>query len=1008
MCCTFRAVPVWALVTSLLAFSIQADMDPAVLLDDVETTHLEGDHAVKVRNLNLSAGMARLELNDGVLFLASPVAGKVVEMVFIGDARLSLEPPNAIEADQLELFTGDSELDELVSEAVIAVAMDAAAEAIARRPAAENLTPEQSQRAREIFARWKERPERRLLGVDSALFRDALGDPAYEGFFAGWFRGDELGEFLYLYEPDAREQVSLGQFTQLETSERQKRKLSRQFHRAQRQGRLIGLSVEDLGVWDTWLATSRHGEDGQPRPGQQAFEPRHYTLEVTLSESQLELIGKARLELESQTGHSRVVKLELHSDLEVSAVRQAPGDALFFRQLGREILVVLPETPPAGEIITMEVDYAGRIVDKDSKQYALRSTTHWYPHAGEIDRATYDVTLRWPKTLDLVSGGTLVEENKSVATDSGPGGKNLRSERRRVDQPTFGFSFEVGKLRTLTRRAGHVDISLALDAGAASALDKQSQQALLDTVAESLLFFEEVFGPYPLDEMVMVTTPRPASQSFLGFITLSTLNMLDVDWLTVALGIEDRRTVVAHEIAHQWWGHMVGWKSYRDQWISEAMANYSAVLFARHRLRDASRLIIGPTTGWQEAMMQTTAEGRPVESLGPVVLGERLVSSHSDAAYQTVVYQKGAVVLDMLSRGFGEQAFLAMLRDLVETVDFRAISTESFLGLIEQITGKNLSAFAHQFIYGTGLPEVYYSYDFKLAEDGKWQVSGEARQRSPYRYQFRIVVKTHGTLDVARQRLDQLEIDQSQLIVPFQLAVFNPDGPQVPGGRRGQGADARQVGNGYLQGTVALKGASTPLAFSTDYEPKELWLDRRQEVFGRFFNERRHPKRMAYYRGLDAAAAGQVAEAEVLFRKALTAQTFSGPTYGVPKDEDTLEAEGQVLDAVVRLNLAKLYLDQQRAKETQTTLASLRKLSKSSIRSYFGAQIKAIEARLAIQNGDFEQAYKLLRKTKRSPNVETLLLLAIAARETGHLKEYEAAVKAATARGGDVEVLTSR
>ncbi|NIR42433.1 MAG: hypothetical protein GWN99_00895, partial [Gemmatimonadetes bacterium] len=54
---------------------------------------------------------------------------------------------------------------------------------------------------------------RRLLGVDTAILRDAAGDPVYQGYFAGWFRGEELGEFLYLFEPDSREQVTLGQFT---------------------------------------------------------------------------------------------------------------------------------------------------------------------------------------------------------------------------------------------------------------------------------------------------------------------------------------------------------------------------------------------------------------------------------------------------------------------------------------------------------------------------------------------------------------------------------------------------------------------------------------------------------------------------------------------------------------------------------------------------------------------------------------------------------------------------
>ncbi|MCP4664154.1 MAG: M1 family metallopeptidase, partial [bacterium] len=166
-------------------------------------------------------------------------------------------------------------------------------------------------------------------------------------------------------------------------------------------------------------------------------------------------------------------------------------------------------------------------------------------------------------------------------------------------------------------------------------------------------------------------------------------------------------------IAHQWWGHMVAWQSYRDQWISEAMANYAAVLYARNRLKgEGEPLLIGPTTGWQNALTSITSDGRPVESLGPLVLGERLESSRSGDAYQAIVYKKGAVILDMLARFFGEEHFLKMLRRLAEAVSFRPISTPLFVDLLERLSGQDLDGFAKQFIYGTGLPEIYYTYEF--------------------------------------------------------------------------------------------------------------------------------------------------------------------------------------------------------------------------------------------------------------------------------------------------------
>src|SRR5205085_12655071 len=129
-------------------------------------------------------------------------------------------------------------------------------------------------------------------------------------------------------------------------------------------------------------------------------------------------------------------------------------------------------------------------------------------------------------------------------------------------------------------------------------------------------------------------------------------------------------------------------------------------------------------------------DGRTVESIGPVVLGERLLSSHSDDAYQAIVYQKGTLVLNMLARGLGEESFRKALGQIVRNVRQTGqgtLSTEELLADLEQITALNLHGFADQFIYGTGLPEVYYTYRFEPKSGGGFHIVGEARQKTPRR-----------------------------------------------------------------------------------------------------------------------------------------------------------------------------------------------------------------------------------------------------------------------------------
>ena len=1001
-----------SIVLMLAALAEAAPADPArrspeLVWQKIRTTQLEPDRAVAVQGLVLNTGMARFKIARGTFFPATPVGERTVEMVFQGEATLELEPPDEIEAGQLDLFTGSPALEERVTEAVLVVNLDAAADMIFRRPPISGLDVQARDRAEATFEQWRSRPERRLLGVESAIFRDAFGDPLYEGYFAGWFRGDELEELLYLVDPSAPEQVTLGRFSTLDANDKQERKLARRLHRQQRKGRLIGVSMDALGFWDTWLSSSHRTPDGKARPGSPAFEPRHYELDLVLAEPDLALRGRSRLHLQALYDGVRIVKLELHSDLRVERASLADGPDLFFRQsenveienLMAEVLVVLPQAPQRGEDLVLEIETSGHLIRKAaSGSYALRSTTHWYPHAGTTDRATYDVTLHWPAKLDVVAGGRLV--------DSGIDGNRRRFERRRLEHPTFAFGFEVGKFRTLTGRAGAVEVTLACDAASYRYFDKPSREKLLATLVDTLEYFEQTFGPYPLDRMVVVTAQRSFSQSLLGFVTLSTAAMSDESWLTWVLGFKDRRTVIAHEVAHQWWGHVVAWQSYRDQWISEAMANYAAVLYARHRL-DALPFT-GPTSGWRQAMTRTVKNGRPVESIGPLILGQRLASSISYSAYQSIVYKKGAVVLDMLARGFGEEAFLEILRLLVAGRAFHQVSTEMFIHLIEQISQTELDAFARQFIYGTGLPEVYYSYTFEPDNAGGWVVKLAARQETPYRYDYRVVQAANGTLDVARRRLDQTELDDSTLYVPIQIAVFKADAQQSLVDRQ-TGLDPKVSGNALMVSHLALYGESSELTLPIDHEPKELWLDRQGEVFGRFFNEHRHPKRMLYYQGSNQAAAGSHAKAEALFHRALAADVFSGPSYEyAPKAKD-LEATGRRLDAWIRSQLVRLYLDQGRTGDARATFDQLHQRSSKSIRQVLGAELRHLEARLAIHEGAPEQAYKMLRKPVLKRGVrgatEGLLLLAIAAHATGHADDYQTALEAAAEKGADVTVL---
>ena len=979
-----------ALLSLLMAAPAWA-ADPAAIRRDLEASRVDPGRAVSLKNVKLNAGLALLELQEGTLVPMTPVGGKTVELLFFGKGKIRIEPPDEVEAGQLELFTGGTRLEEEFTEMTLVLGLDAAVDAMLRKPRVESLDPALLKRAEEAYARWRARPERKLLGVEGAVLMDVAGEPSYQGFFAAWLRGGEQGDFLYVVDPQAQEQVTLGRFVAIEATEKEKRKLLRQISREQRKGRLIGVELDDLGQWDTWLSSPLRDKAGKPAPGTAAFEPEKYTIDLSVAEKDLKLQGRARLDLRPVLRGSSAVNLRLNTDLQVVKVTDAAGTELFVQRSGRDLTVFLPAVPAEDAKVGIVVEYAGNLIDRDGSSFSLRDTTEWYPHAGTVDRAKYDVTFRWPKKLDLVAAGRKAE--------GGEGKDGTLWERRVLDVPSGWFSFEVGKLNLETAQAGHVRLTMAFDP-AVQRMGKEAREEITKTVADSLVYFEEQFGPYPLDELTVVTVPRGFSQATLGFVTLSSLMMLDLDIWNVYFGLEDRRTVIAHEIAHQWWAHAVGWASYRDQWISEAMANYSALLYARKRLKWEGRYGLGPTSGWQEALTATTPDGRPIESVGPVVLGERLFSSRAGDAYQSIVYHKGAVILDMLARTLGEENFPKILNQVVKVVANRAISTGDLLSMIERITSTDLDWFADQFVYGTGLPEVYYRYAFEPKADGKWAVKIEARQQTPYRFRYRVVESERGGFDVTRERLDQIKVESSALVVPVEITVFDP--ARAEGGRKAK----EKVANATVRGHTLLKGERTELTIDVDHEPLRVWLDRNAVVFGRFFDESRHPKRVLFFQGIDAAAAGKHAEAEALYEKALAAEVESGSE----EERRDLKRQERLWNAQIELGRARLFLDQARDADAAAALDRAERVL-GSYQGWVFEEMKVLTSRIEMRRGEYEKAFRRLRKgllkAGQLDSTEGYVLLAIAARATGHADELAEATRKARENGADLSQLSN-
>src|SRR5436305_15299785 len=123
--------------------------------------------------------------------------------------------------------------------------------------------------------------------------------------------------------------------------------------------------------------------------------------------------------------------------------------------------------------------------------------------------------------------------------------------------------------------------------------------------------------------------PGIASQGWPGLIFLSSYSFLNPQQRSQLHMEPGRRAiseqVIAHETAHQWWGDLITWSGYRDQWLMEGLANYSALMRLESRDPDTFRAIMGK---YRDYLLEKNKEGERLMDAGPVSLGTRLTSSH--------------------------------------------------------------------------------------------------------------------------------------------------------------------------------------------------------------------------------------------------------------------------------------------------------------------------------------------------------------------------------------------
>src|SRR6266404_4957970 len=681
----------------------------------LRTVGLDKTRVFQIREAALDRASLHITLDDGTIAFTEDAGGHISGAFFQGYGEILLSPPNTMERASLAQFTGAAILEEGFSTAYfrfnddlygelkpfLRTAEDPSAFVSQSNMTAQNLAQEDALRLVLTFS-------------DSLPAEDRNSNvPGNDHFLHAMIEGNKLGTFDVRYDTLLSEQIQAGQYKRFE-----------------------GKQYYDL--WTSFTVPA----PGKPQLDREIAEPANTAFEVTNFKIKAEvrpvkeLVATALLSITAHQNCHRAMMFELSRLLQVKEVL-ADGHAVEFihnqaiegSQLDKRgndvIAVILPSALRAGQKLELSFEYSGSVLSEAANGLLyVGEHGNWYPNRG-FAMASFDMEFRYPQQWTLVATGRRREDRVE-------GGGQFA--RWISDRPVPVAGFNLGKYSQTTTQAGMVTVltyatstveknfaalSEALPPQAPGFLrprrdivsipitirpprpsPSQNAQLVGQTSARAVEFYEKNFGKFPYGQLSLTQMPGTVSQGWPGLIFLSSYSFLNPQERSQLPMEPGKRLiseqVIAHETAHQWWGDLVTWSSYRDQWIMEGLANYSAMMLLESQNPIRFRQVMD---AYREELISKDQKGVPVTDAGPVTLGARLSSSQFPDAYENICYGRGTWLFHMLrtmmrdaekknsapgrSKAAVDEPFVRALRQLRKQYEDKAVSTSELMKVFE-------------------------------------------------------------------------------------------------------------------------------------------------------------------------------------------------------------------------------------------------------------------------------------------------------------------------------------
>ena len=681
------------------------------LMREMLSLAIDETKTVEVNNLQIKRDVGTFSFRSGTLYALSSINGNVHGALFVGKGTFTCLPPTEIEKKQLYRFYGkDSLVEEF--ESVFLLFNDSTFTELSKTITfVPSTVPLKVNSLIHTSLKYIENDKQTSLDYD--ILRQYLFNEPNDFFFSHIItHGNQ--SYFFVVDPFEIEAVSLQRKTEGSPYilANYQRETICQFHSQMNYVDSINLSHESKSM----------------------VKMSSYKMDNTIRNN-LVFSSKCVVTFTNLKNKRKWIPFLLYNKLMLDSVVSGKENYFGEKDEKSDVVWIGSEQPfPIDKEISITLYYHGDLIEEDNGWYSLQSSIEWYPWPmDERQYTTFDLTFHTPKNLTFAAIGKMFSYD---TTD------NDITSHWVLNNPVRNASFILGNYTEYTTTPDNgITVTLYLanahDAHLKSYLASQMvlsgrnmDKQITADIQNSVQLFQQLFGKINSDHLYVAEIPDRHGESFPGLMHLS--------WTTFQNTQEDGSDEVfrAHEVAHQWWASGVDFRTYHDQWLSEAFAEYSGLWYMQlvlHNNEKFFEMLEEYKTSILSNRKYLFSSG---QEAGPIWLGYRTQSSSTKGDYDLIIYRKGAWVLHMLRnlsidlKTMNEDVFKETMKDFYTKYVGSQASTEEFKQVVEKHFGMDMSWFFNQWIYGTEIPVYSIQYRCNKLTTGKYSVHCTVKQKN--------------------------------------------------------------------------------------------------------------------------------------------------------------------------------------------------------------------------------------------------------------------------------------